>query len=77
LSDVEGIPIIAYLLSEISTILFNLKQKETGKRLCYNFVRDPAAFESSDAEKLVTFREIRDRIERRILAWLEEQGIPV
>lgn len=38
---------------------------------------DPAAVSGSDAEKLAAFREARDQIEERILAWLattEVQG---
>jgi len=36
---------------------------------------DPTAFEGTDGEELAKFREIRDKIEGRIQAWLEEQGI--
>lgn len=43
-----------------------------GVRLHWPF-EDPAAFEGSDDEKLAKFREVRDQIEARILAWLEEQ----
>lgn len=38
---------------------------------------DPAAFEGTEDEKLAKFREIRDQIDGRIKAWLEEQDIPV
>jgi arsenate reductase len=38
---------------------------------------DPVAFEGTDEEKLAKFREIRDKIERRIQAWLEKQGVPL
>jgi arsenate reductase len=31
---------------------------------------DPAAFEGSDEQKLAKFREIRDKIEKRIEDWL-------
>lgn len=43
-----------------------------GVRLHWPF-EDPAAFEGSDDEKLAKFREVRDQIEARIRAWLEEQ----
>ncbi len=32
---------------------------------------DPAAFEGSDAEKLAKFKEVRDKIDQRLKAWLE------
>ncbi len=35
---------------------------------------DPAATQGSDEEKLDKFRQVRDRIEKRILLWLEEEG---
>lgn len=43
-----------------------------GLRLHWPF-EDPAAYEGNDDEKLAKFREVRDQIEARILAWLEEQ----
>ena len=43
-----------------------------GQRLHWSF-EDPAAFTGSDDEKLIKFREVRDRIERRIKEWLMEQ----
>lgn len=43
-----------------------------GVRLHWPF-EDPAAFAGSDDEKLAKFREVRDQIEMRILAWLEEE----
>ena len=46
------------------------------QRMHWSF-EDPAAFEGTDDEKLAKFREIRDQIEGRIQAWLEEQGIPL
>ena len=46
------------------------------QRMHWSF-EDPAAFEGTDAEKLTKFQEIRDRIERHIRVWLEEQGISV
>ena len=33
---------------------------------------DPSAFEGTEAQKLEKFRQIRDQIEKRINAWLEE-----
>lgn len=33
---------------------------------------DPAAYEGMDAEKLAEFRRVRDQIEARVLAWLDE-----
>jgi arsenate reductase len=33
---------------------------------------DPAAFEGTEEEKLQRFRDIRDQIDARIKAWLEE-----
>lgn len=35
---------------------------------------DPAAFEGTEKEKLAKFREVRDLIEERILAWLDEMA---
>ena len=43
-----------------------------GQRSHWSF-EDPAAFVGSDDEKLAKFREVRDRIERRIKGWLMEQ----
>jgi arsenate reductase len=42
-----------------------------GQRLHWPF-EDPAAFEGSDEEKKVKFREVRDQIEQRIKDWLAE-----
>lgn len=44
------------------------------QRMHWSF-KDPAAFEGTDAEKLARFRGIRDQIDERIQAWLEEQGV--
>jgi arsenate reductase len=44
------------------------------QRLYWPF-EDPAAFQGTDEEKLVKFREVRDLIDQRIRAWLLEQGI--
>ncbi len=43
-----------------------------GQRLHWSF-EDPAAFEGSEDEKVEKFREVRDKIEQRIKAWLAEQ----
>jgi len=43
-----------------------------GQRIHWSF-EDPGAFEGTDEEKLAKFREVRDRIERRIKEWLIEQ----
>jgi arsenate reductase len=37
---------------------------------------DPAAATGSDVEKLAKFRQVRDQIEARIVAWLAEQKEP-
>jgi arsenate reductase len=42
-----------------------------GQRLHWPF-DDPAAFEGTDEEKLIKFREVRDQIEQRIKDWLAE-----
>ena len=43
-----------------------------GQRIHWSF-EDPVAFEGTDEERLAKFREVRDRIERRIKEWLIEQ----
>ncbi len=43
-----------------------------GRRLHWSF-EDPAAFVGSEDEKLAKFREVRDKIDQRIKAWLAEQ----
>ena len=43
------------------------------KRLHWSF-EDPAAFEGSNEEKLVKFREVRDQIEAKVRNWIAEQG---
>jgi arsenate reductase (thioredoxin) len=43
-----------------------------GKRMYWPF-EDPAAQQGTDGEKLAKFREIRDQIDKRVLAWLAEQ----
>jgi arsenate reductase len=36
---------------------------------------DPAAFQETEEEKLVKFREIRDQINEKIKTWLKDRGI--
>ena len=43
-----------------------------GQRIHWSF-EDPAVIMASDDEKMAKFREVRDRIERRIKEWLMEQ----
>ena len=45
-----------------------------GEKLYWPF-EDPAAYSGSEAETLVNFRETRDLIEQKILAWLNEINI--
>ncbi len=45
-----------------------------GLRMHWPF-EDPAAFKGSEEEKLKKFREIRDKIDARILTWLDEIGV--
>lgn len=42
----------------------------SGTRLHWSF-EDPAGFSGSETEKLAKFREIRDLIQQKIIAWLE------
>jgi len=42
------------------------------QRLHWPF-EDPAAFKGPEDKKLTKFREVRDQIERRIKAWVEEK----
>ena len=44
-------------------------------RMHWSF-EDPAKFEGTEEEKLGKFREVRDLIEQRINAWVEEHYIP-
>lgn len=46
---------------------------DTAIRLHWPF-DDPAASQGSDEEKLAGFRRVRDRIEERIVTWLETPG---
>jgi arsenate reductase len=46
------------------------------QRMHWSF-EDPAAYKGTDEEKLAKFRQIRDQIEQRIKAWLEEQGVSI
>lgn len=43
-----------------------------GQRLHWSF-EDPGAFEGTEDEKMVKFREIRDKIEQTIKQWLKNQ----
>ncbi len=43
-------------------------------RLYWPF-EDPAALQGTEEEKLAKFREIRDKINEKIKAWLKERGI--
>lgn len=45
-----------------------------GKRLHWPF-DDPAAVRGSEAEILEKFREVRDQIEERVIAWLNEESV--
>jgi arsenate reductase len=45
-----------------------------GQRLHWAF-DDPAAFYGTDAQILDKFRQVRDEIDGRIQAWLQEQGV--
>jgi arsenate reductase (thioredoxin) len=45
-------------------------------RMHWSFV-DPAAFEGSEEEKLVKFREVRDQISRKVQEWLSEQSLGI
>ena len=42
-----------------------------GQRLHWGF-EDPAAFDGSEEETRVKFREVRDQIDERIQGWLAE-----
>jgi len=42
-----------------------------GVRLHWSF-EDPAAASGTDEERLAVFREVRDQIESRVIAWLQE-----
>ncbi len=44
-----------------------------GQRLHWSF-EDPAAFVGSEEETLRQFRTVRDQIETRVKAWIEEQA---
>ena len=45
-----------------------------GQRLHWSF-EDPSAFMGSEEEKLAKFREVRDKIDQRIKAWLAEHRV--
>jgi arsenate reductase len=38
---------------------------------------DPAAVEGTEEARLAKFREVRDQIDERVKAWLDEQGLAV
>ena len=42
-----------------------------GKRIHWDF-DDPVALAGSDDEKIIKFREVRDKIRERIMLWLDE-----
>ncbi|MBD3366688.1 MAG: arsenate reductase ArsC [Candidatus Eisenbacteria bacterium] len=44
-----------------------------GRRVHWPF-DDPAAHEGAEEERLEKFRQVRDRIEARVKAWIEEVG---
>jgi arsenate reductase len=44
-----------------------------GVRIHWQF-EDPASFDGPEAEKLAKFRQVRDQIDRKILAWLSDSG---
>jgi arsenate reductase len=46
------------------------------QRLYWPF-EDPAAFVGTDDEKAAKFREVRDLIDQRLRAWLQEQQVPL
>jgi arsenate reductase len=65
---------IGYLV----TVCSNAEEKcpimpGAGVRMHWPF-EDPAAFEGTEEEKLAKFREVRDLVEERILAWSDEMG---
>jgi arsenate reductase (thioredoxin) len=43
-----------------------------GQRLHWSF-EDPVAFEGTEEEKIAKYREVRDKIEQQIKAWLKNQ----
>ena len=43
-----------------------------GQRLHWAF-EDPAAFEGAENEKIIKFREVREKIEQKIKEWLKDQ----
>ncbi|MGB9595796.1 MAG: arsenate reductase ArsC, partial [Candidatus Poribacteria bacterium] len=72
LSEFMGKMHIGYLI----TVCSNAEEKcpffpGIAKRLHWPF-EDPASFEGSEEEKLAKFREVRDKIEKKIKSWLEE-----
>lgn len=43
------------------------------RRLHWSF-EDPAAFDGGEAEKLAKFRQVRDQIQARVQAWVDENA---
>ena len=77
-------PLSTYLgkidFSYLITVCSNAEDKcpiFPGMGLCLHWpFEDPALFNGSEEVIMEKFREIRNRIEARIFAWLEELGIP-
>ena len=46
------------------------------QRLHWSF-EDPARFTGTDEQKLAKFRQVRDQIGAKVIAWLTEQSIPI
>jgi arsenate reductase len=46
------------------------------QRMHWSF-EDPARFKGTDEQKLAKFRQVRDLIDARVKAWLDEQNIPI
>lgn len=44
---------------------------KAAQRMHWSF-EDPAAFKGSEEERLAKFREVRDLIERKVIAWVKE-----
>ena len=41
------------------------------------YFEDPARFEGTEKQKMAKFRQVRDRIDAKVKAWLAEQNIPI
>jgi arsenate reductase len=46
------------------------------QRMHWSF-EDPARFEGTEKQKMAKFRQVRDRIDSKVKAWLTEQNIPI